>query len=116
MRGRYMRLLHEGARQAALARRDGIETILALKAKARAPKIIATSGGSRLVGRDVLNWGAHLGADQILSKPFRMSALIAMVGDVGEIDPAKAPLLAWSSERGQCAEASGAGCPCCPGG
>jgi DNA-binding response OmpR family regulator len=58
---------------------EGIETILALKAKTSPPKIIAISGGGRLVGREFLKWAKHLGADEILPKPFRMSALVALV-------------------------------------
>ena len=57
---------------------EGIETILALKAGATPPKVIAISGGGRLAGRDFLSWATHLGADEVLPKPFRMSALVAM--------------------------------------
>jgi DNA-binding response OmpR family regulator len=78
---------------------DGIETLLTLKAKARAPKVIAMSGGGRLVGRDVLKWAIHLGADHVLPKPFRMSALLAMVGELlGEVHAPKAAPPAWSPE------------------
>jgi DNA-binding response OmpR family regulator len=58
---------------------EGIETILALKAGATPPRVIAISGGGRLAGRDFLKWATQLGADEILPKPFRMSALVAMV-------------------------------------
>jgi len=57
---------------------EGIETILALKAGATPPKVIAISGGGRRAGRDFLSWARHLGADEVLPKPFRMSALVAM--------------------------------------
>jgi DNA-binding response OmpR family regulator len=68
---------------------EGIETILALKAGATPPKVIAISGGGRLVGRDFLKWATNLGADEILPKPFRMSALVTMAcGLLGET-PAK---------------------------
>lgn len=78
---------------------EGIETILALKARAAPPKIIAMSGGGRMVGRDFLKWARHLGADQVLAKPFRMSALLAMAGELlAEADRTKHPLLAWRSE------------------
>jgi len=57
---------------------EGIETIMALKASAHPPKVIAISGGGRVIGRDFLTWATHLGADEILPKPFRMSALVAL--------------------------------------
>lgn len=78
---------------------EGIETILALKARARPPKIIAISGGGRVVGRDFLKWAAHLGADEVLPKPFRMSALVAVVhsllADAGD----GPPIFAWRPVR-----------------
>lgn len=55
---------------------EGIETILNLKKSDQAPKIIAISGGGRLVGREFLRWAQHLGADEVMAKPFRVSALI----------------------------------------
>jgi len=72
---------------------EGIETIMALKAKGGpAAKIIAMSGGGRLVGHDFLKWATHLGADRTLAKPFRLSALLAMVVElIGEADAPKAP-------------------------
>jgi len=78
---------------------EGIETILRLKAGATPPKIIAMSGGGHIVGRDFLKWASHLGADQVLAKPFRVSTLIAMAGDLlRDIDARRGRLLGWDPE------------------
>ncbi|MDB5423195.1 MAG: Response regulator receiver protein [Phenylobacterium sp.] len=74
---------------------EGIEIILALKANARPPKVIAISGGGRLVGRDFLTWASRLGADEVLPKPFRMSLLVARVQALLGPEPvAPAPCMA----------------------
>jgi DNA-binding response OmpR family regulator len=55
---------------------DGIATILEIKRDTPAPKLIAISGGGQY-GRDCyLEWAKHLGADEVMPKPFRMSALV----------------------------------------
>ena len=66
---------------------EGIETIMEMKKAGRhlaggAPKIIAISGGGRLVGREFLKWARHLGADQVMAKPFRVSALVEMAREL----------------------------------
>jgi DNA-binding response OmpR family regulator len=63
---------------------EGIETILQLKRRERAPKVIAISGGGRLGGQDFLLWAKHLGADAVLPKPFRTSELIEIARDLLE--------------------------------
>ena len=55
---------------------EGIGAIRAIKQSARAPKVIAISGAGRGRGRDYLSWARHLGADEVLAKPFRMSELL----------------------------------------
>lgn len=55
---------------------EGIGAIRAIKAAARPPKVIAISGGGRSRGADYLSWAKHLGADEVLAKPFRMSELL----------------------------------------
>jgi len=55
---------------------DGIATILDLKREARPPKLIAISGGGQYGRTCYLEWATHLGADEVLRKPFRMSALV----------------------------------------
>lgn len=77
---------------------EGIETILQLKSASWTPKIIAISGGGRLVGREFLKWARHLGADEVLAKPFRVSALISLAAELTrgkDIDaPSAAPYAA----------------------
>lgn len=57
---------------------EGIGCIRAIKQGARPPKVIAISGAGRARGADYLSWARHLGADQVLAKPFRMSELMKM--------------------------------------
>lgn len=57
---------------------EGIGCIRALKQGARPPKVIAISGAGRTRGADYLCWARHLGADEVLAKPFRMSELMKM--------------------------------------
>ena len=54
----------------------GIGCIRAIKQGARPPKVIAISGAGRARGADYLSWARHLGADEVLAKPFRMSELM----------------------------------------
>jgi len=58
--------------------REGIETIMTLRQTHPGVKIIAVSGGLRLGSSTVLTLAAHLGADEVLAKPFRPSALLAL--------------------------------------
>jgi len=55
---------------------EGIGAIRAIKQSARPPKVIAISGAGRGRGSDYLSWAKHLGADEVLTKPFRMSELL----------------------------------------
>lgn len=55
---------------------EGIGAIRAIKQTARPPKVIAISGAGRSRGADYLSWARHLGADEVLAKPFRMSELM----------------------------------------
>jgi DNA-binding response OmpR family regulator len=55
---------------------EGIGAIRAIKGAKRPPKVIAISGAGRGQGRDYLSWAKHLGADEVLAKPFRMSELL----------------------------------------
>jgi DNA-binding response OmpR family regulator len=38
--------------------------------------VSAISGAGRARGADYLSWARHLGADEVLAKPFRMSELM----------------------------------------
>jgi DNA-binding response OmpR family regulator len=57
--------------------REGVETIIAVKARFPAVKVIAISGGYRIGPDDFLHLARQLGADLTLAKPFRPSALVA---------------------------------------
>jgi DNA-binding response OmpR family regulator len=57
---------------------EGIGAILQMRRKARPPKIIAISGAGPGGRRDYLSWAKHLGADEVLAKPFRMSQIVAL--------------------------------------
>lgn len=56
--------------------REGIETIITLKQLDPSVKVIAVSGGLRLGPGTVLSLAQHLGADEVLAKPFRPSLLL----------------------------------------
>jgi len=59
--------------------KEGIQTILEIRALAPEAKIIAMSGGGVSVGTGYLTAALKLGADLTLSKPFRPAELTAMV-------------------------------------
>src|SRR3954452_11524714 len=57
---------------------EGIGAILQIRRKPGPPKIIAISGAGPGGRRDYLSWAKHLGADEVLAKPFRMSQITAV--------------------------------------
>ena len=57
---------------------EGIGAILQIRRKPRPPKIIAISGAGPGGRRDYLSWAKHLGADEVLAKPFRMAQIVAL--------------------------------------
>ena len=59
---------------------EGIGAILQIRRKPRPPKIIAISGAGPGGRRDYLSWAKHLGADEVLAKPFRMSQILTLAG------------------------------------
>lgn len=59
--------------------RDGLEMIRALRSEFPQAKIIATSGGSTSGRVDVLRVALHLGASEVLRKPFDQATLLATV-------------------------------------
>ena len=61
-----------------MPKREGIEIIVEMKRGPEPPKVIAISGGGQLASLDFLELALALGADQVLRKPFRMSALVAL--------------------------------------
>jgi CheY-like chemotaxis protein len=58
---------------------DGLEIVLAVRSRCPDARILAISGGSRLVRLDYLSIAERLGADATLTKPFRPSDLLAAV-------------------------------------
>lgn len=59
---------------------EGIGAILQIRRKPSPPKIIAISGAGPGGRRDYLSWARHLGADEVLAKPFRSSQLVSLAG------------------------------------
>jgi CheY-like chemotaxis protein len=62
--------------------KEGIETIMELKAEFPDVRVIAISGGGRRVGTDYLQLAARLGAKRVLSKPFTNQEILAAIDDV----------------------------------
>lgn len=68
--------------------KEGIETILEIRALEPNARIIAMSGGGLSVGTGYLTAALKLGANLVLSKPFRPAELTAMVEQLLPNDPA----------------------------
>lgn len=62
--------------------REGVETIMAMKAAAPAVQIVAISGGGRVGAAEFLSLARQLGADAVLAKPFRSAQIVDMVADL----------------------------------
>lgn len=62
-----------------MPRKEGIETIMELKALYPAIKIIAISGGGRKGKMDFLRMAEMVGASDVLAKPFQPKELLAKV-------------------------------------
>ncbi len=62
-----------------MPRKDGIETILELRAAGGGSKILAISGGGTIGGLEYLSYAKVLGADEVLSKPITKDRLIETV-------------------------------------
>lgn len=67
--------------------REGIETLMAIKAECPDAKVLAISGGGRVGAAEFLNLALRLGADAALAKPFRSADLIATAADLLEQAP-----------------------------
>jgi len=57
---------------------EGIGAIMAIKRRPSPPKVIAISGASQVRGPNYLKWAQHLGADEVLAKPFRMAEILGV--------------------------------------
>jgi len=64
--------------------KEGIETILEIRAESEPPPIIAISGGDRTGNPYFLDIAAKLGVRQTLAKPFRPNELVSAVTSVLE--------------------------------
>jgi CheY-like chemotaxis protein len=62
--------------------KDGIEAIEEIRQLTKPPKIIAMSGGGRYEGFEFLEIAKCLGANALLTKPFRAAALLDVVQKV----------------------------------
>lgn len=62
--------------------REGVETILAMKAQDKTVPILAISGGGRVGAGEFLSLALSLGADGALAKPFRSRELLTMCANL----------------------------------
>jgi DNA-binding response OmpR family regulator len=65
-----------------MPKQEGIETILELRRDAPTTPIIAISGGGQTQGMTYLDFASKLGADAVLSKPFRPTELVQLVSKI----------------------------------
>src|SRR5882762_10108856 len=61
---------------------DGLEIVSAVKKSFPGMKLIAISGGSKLIATDVLPVAKVLGADRTLQKPLDMDVLLAAIAEL----------------------------------
>jgi DNA-binding response OmpR family regulator len=66
--------------------REGVETIRKIRREYPHAKIIAISGGGRLVNYDVLAVARKFGADEVIHKPFDARGLLEAVVRVAAAD------------------------------
>ena len=73
---------------------EGLETIKAIRREAPDLKIVAISGGGRLINMDFLDVARQLGADGIIHKPLESQELLMMLSRLlpvpGQSGPATA--------------------------
>ena len=62
--------------------KEGLETLMALRKSGRNPKVVAVSGGAKIVSSDFLPVAKKLGADAILKKPFRNEVLLETITEL----------------------------------
>ena len=67
--------------------REGLETITAIRREDSSVKILAISGGGRVVNQDFLAVARKLGADAALAKPFDCAELIASLHSLLPVPP-----------------------------
>jgi len=62
--------------------KEGIETIMELRAKDPAVKIIAISGGGRIGPEDYLSWARRFGVQHTFTKPVNRDELLNAIDDL----------------------------------
>jgi DNA-binding response OmpR family regulator len=62
-----------------MPRKEGIETIVAMRQEQPNAKIIAISGGGRVKNTELLRLAKGLGANEVLAKPFDPEDLVAAI-------------------------------------
>ena len=62
--------------------KDGLETIMELRRRFPAVKVIAISGGGKIGANDYLNIAKVLGVTKTFSKPFELRELLAAVREL----------------------------------
>jgi CheY-like chemotaxis protein len=58
---------------------DGVEILRAFSKRAPRPRLVVMTGGSAMLGMDLLSIAPALGADGTIAKPFRAKDLVAAV-------------------------------------
>jgi CheY-like chemotaxis protein len=66
---------------------EGIGAIIAIKQLADPPRIIAMSGTGAVGRRNYLKWAKHLGADEVIAKPFRLDEMLELAGQLLAMTP-----------------------------
>ena len=67
--------------------REGIETIIEIRKRWPDTKIVAMSGGGRIEPSTFLDLAKSFGADVILKKPFKQSALLEALASLSSSPP-----------------------------
>ena len=62
--------------------KEGLETIINLKAENPSLKVIAISGGGRVDSREYLHSAQLLGAEKIFQKPFKKDEIVQAVREL----------------------------------
>ncbi|MBI2262988.1 MAG: response regulator [Caulobacterales bacterium] len=82
-----------------MPKREGVETIMAMKELSPEVKIMAISGGGMLGAGSVLDLARRLGADAVLAKPFRSDQVLEVVRRlIGDAENLGRPLNATSAD------------------
>lgn len=82
-----------------MPRKEGVETLLALRRRGSSAKVITISSGAGLNNVTLLDSTGLLGADLVLPKPFRMARAIEAVHEVMAKSGVKPRLTLVAAER-----------------